>query len=304
MLILPRLTDEFEIRGEMKRCNSFSPTPPSPPESPWIGWNNGHAWDTKAGVSKLSCLGHRPPPFNLHFIMVTSAVGPKALTPSLTTKAVSSNIWGYWHWKEPLSELWDCQLWDVSAGGGSCQPNQAAELLSWGLALLRHLVHGPSTQRALPHPPPLFGHRWEWEAEHIVEISGDPSLFALFWWLETVTLAKLVFPDWHQMVLTYNVASAVWGMCVYVGGWVLCVMDMLLQSYKMGRPYVSHYGQPVLSLGGSLAYAKQQQHRISQFLSTNNSQRINRRLCSRVSTEWGFTNWAFLAFLSLVLVLV
>lgn len=26
MLILPRLTDEFEIRGEMKRCNSFSPT--------------------------------------------------------------------------------------------------------------------------------------------------------------------------------------------------------------------------------------------------------------------------------------
>lgn len=26
MLILPRLTDEFEIRGEMKRCYSFSPT--------------------------------------------------------------------------------------------------------------------------------------------------------------------------------------------------------------------------------------------------------------------------------------
>lgn len=29
MLILPRLTDEFEIRGEMKRCNSFSPTYPT-----------------------------------------------------------------------------------------------------------------------------------------------------------------------------------------------------------------------------------------------------------------------------------
>lgn len=26
MLILPRLTDDLEIRGEMKRCNSFSPT--------------------------------------------------------------------------------------------------------------------------------------------------------------------------------------------------------------------------------------------------------------------------------------
>ncbi|KAF3844640.1 hypothetical protein F7725_007803 [Dissostichus mawsoni] len=26
MLILPRLTDEPGIRGEMKRCNSFSPT--------------------------------------------------------------------------------------------------------------------------------------------------------------------------------------------------------------------------------------------------------------------------------------
>lgn len=50
--------------------------------------------------------------------------------------------------------LRDCQLWDVSAGGGSCQPNQAVELLSWGLALLRHLVHGPLTQRALPHTPP------------------------------------------------------------------------------------------------------------------------------------------------------
>lgn len=74
--------------------------------------------------------------------------------------------------KEPPSLLWDCQLWDVSAGGGSCQPNQAAELLSWGPAFLRHLVRGPST---LAPPSPLLGHRWEWEAEHIVEISGDPS---------------------------------------------------------------------------------------------------------------------------------
>lgn len=224
----------------------------------------------KLGVYKLSCLGHRPPPFNLHFIMVTSAVGPKALTPSPTTKAVSSNIWGYWHWKEPPSVLRDCQLWDVPAGGGSCQPNQAVELLSWGLPLLRHLVHGPLTWRALPHPPPhpSFGHRWEWEAEHIVEISGEPSPFALGRWLETVTRAKLVFPDRHQMVVTHDVASAVWAVCVRVcvcvGGWMLCVMDMLLKSYNMGRPSVCHYGQPVLSLWGSLAYAKQQwQHWLS-----------------------------------------
>ncbi|KAI9537503.1 hypothetical protein NQZ68_023748 [Dissostichus eleginoides] len=71
-------------------------------------------------------------------------------------------------------------LWDVSVGGGSCQPNQAAELLSWGPALQRHLVPGPLTQRpqVLPHGPPSLGHRWEWEAEHIVEISGDRPPFA------------------------------------------------------------------------------------------------------------------------------
>lgn len=135
----------------------------------------------RPGESKLSCLGHRPPSFNLHFIMVTSAVGPKGLTPSLTTKAVSCNIWGYWHSKELLSVLGDCQLWDVSAGGGSCQPNQAVELLLWGLALQHHLVPGPLTQRpqSSHKAPPLFGHRWEWEAEHIVEISGDWPPFAL-----------------------------------------------------------------------------------------------------------------------------
>lgn len=51
-----------------------------------------------------------------------------------------------------------------------------------------------------------------------------------------------------------------------VCGWVLCVMDMLLKSYNMGRPSVCHYGQPVLSLGGSLAYAKQPwQRRFSKY---------------------------------------
>lgn len=188
MLILPRLTDELEIRGEMKRCNTHSHPPPSDrpppllPESPeWVR-TIAMRGTQRPGESKLSCLGHRPPLFNLHFIMVTSAVGPKGLTPSFTTKAVSSNIWGYWHCKEPLSVLGDCQLWDVSVGGGSCQPNQAVELLSWGLALQRHLVPGPLTQRPPgppTRPPPLLGHRWEWEAEHIVEISGDRPPFGL-----------------------------------------------------------------------------------------------------------------------------
>lgn len=202
----------------------------------------------RPGESKPSCLRHRPHPFNLHFIMVTSAVGPKALTPSLATKAVSSNIWGYWHWKELLSVLGDCQLWDVSVGGGSCQPNQAVELLLWGPGLQRHLVPGPLTLGpwVLPQGPPLFGHRWEWEAEHIVEISGDPSLFTLGGWLETVTCAKLVFPDWHQMVLTHGVASAVWSVHMrvagWMGGWVLCVMDMLLKSHNMGKSSVCYYG--------------------------------------------------------------
>lgn len=160
--------------------------------------------------------------------------------------------------KEPLSLLGDCQLWDVSVGGGSCQPNQAAELLSWGLAWQRHLVPGPLTQRprVLPQGPPLFGHRWEWEAEHIVEISGDLLPFAQGRWLETLTCAKLVFPDWHQMVLTHGEASAVWSVCVCGGGW--CVMDMLLKSCNMGRSSVCHYGQPLLSLWCSLADANQQ----------------------------------------------
>lgn len=35
------------------------------------------------------------------------------------------------------------------------------------------------TEGTPTRPHPLFGHRWEWEAEHIVEISGDPSPFAL-----------------------------------------------------------------------------------------------------------------------------
>lgn len=149
--------------GAKWRDATHSHPPPTYPTSfsweLWIGLSNDHVWDTKAGVSKLSCLGHRPPPFNLHFIMVTSAVRPKALTPSLATKAVSSNIWGYWHWKEPPSVLRNCQLWDVPVGGGSCQPDQAVELLSWGLALLRHLVPGPFTENLCKDPPtqpPLY----------------------------------------------------------------------------------------------------------------------------------------------------
>lgn len=149
-----------------------------------MGSNNGHAWDTKAGGVQALVPETQTPPFNLHFIMVTSAVGPKGLTPSLATKAVSSNIWGYWHWKEPLSVLGDCQLWDVSVGGGSCQPNQAAELLSLGLGVaaspgprsLDRVTPGPSPTLL---PSPLLGHRWEWEAEHIVEIRGDRPCFAL-----------------------------------------------------------------------------------------------------------------------------
>lgn len=54
--------------------------------------NNSHAWDTKAWGVQALVPRTQTPLFNLHFIMVTSAVGPKALTPSLTTKAVSSNI--------------------------------------------------------------------------------------------------------------------------------------------------------------------------------------------------------------------
>lgn len=272
MLILPRLTDEFEIREEMKRCNSFSPTPPSFSWAPWIGLNNGHAWDTKAGGVRALVPGTQTPSIQSTFHHSNKRCrAKKPWHPLSLTKAVSSNIWGYWHWKEPLSLLWDCQLWDVSAGGGSCQPNQAAQLLSWGPAFWPS--PGPrslDTQGTPTRPRPFFGHRWEWEAEHIAEISGDPSPFALGRWLETVTRAKLVFPDRHQMVLTHDVASAVWSVCVcvcwWVAGWLLCVMDMLLKSYNMGRPSVCHYSRPVLSLGGSLAYAKQpRQHRLLSF---------------------------------------
>lgn len=77
--------------------------------------------------------------------------------------------------------LGDCQLWDVPVGGGSCQPGPAVGLLSWGLALWRHLVPGPLTLGpwVLPQGPPLFGHRWEWEAEHIAGISEDLPPIAL-----------------------------------------------------------------------------------------------------------------------------
>lgn len=102
MLILPRLTDDLEIRGEMKRCNSFSPTSHFPHllllfviRPQWVRTIDMRGTQRQGGgggESKPSCLQHRPHPFNLHFIMVTSAVGPKALTPSLATKAVSSNI--------------------------------------------------------------------------------------------------------------------------------------------------------------------------------------------------------------------
>lgn len=77
---------------------------------------------------------------------------------------------------------------------------------------------------------------------------GIHFFFALGRWLETVTCAKLVFPDWHQMVWTHGVASAVWSVhvCVLlsgrVGGWVLCVMDMLLKSCNMGNSSVCYYG--------------------------------------------------------------
>lgn len=43
----------------------------------------------------------------------------------------------------------------------------------------------------LPQTPLLYwGHRWEWEAEHIEEISGDRPPFARGRQLETLTCAK------------------------------------------------------------------------------------------------------------------
>lgn len=62
MLILPRMTDELEIRAEMKRCNSFSPThTPSSSSEPWIGLDNGHAWDTKTGGVQALVPGTQTP---------------------------------------------------------------------------------------------------------------------------------------------------------------------------------------------------------------------------------------------------
>lgn len=135
----------------------------------------------RPGESRLSCLGHRPPPLNLHFIMVTSIVRPFGLTPSLTTKAVSCNIWDYWHSKELLSVLGDCQLWDVSAGGRQlpAKPSGGASVVGTGVAASPGPWSPDTETPVLPRGPPLFGHRWEWEAEHIVEISGDWPPFAL-----------------------------------------------------------------------------------------------------------------------------
>lgn len=127
MLILPQLTDELEIRGEMKRCNSFSPTSLFVPLLRAL--NGLEQWPCvghKGRGSSRPCLGHRPPPFNLHFIMVTSAVGPKGLTPLLTTKAVSSNIWGYWHCKEPLSVVGI-----VSCGTSQWGEAAASQTMQW-----------------------------------------------------------------------------------------------------------------------------------------------------------------------------
>ena len=42
----------------------------------------------------------------------------------------------------------------------------------------------------------------------------------------TLTCAKLVFPDRHQMVLTHGTASAVWSVSVWVG-----VMSVLCNGY-------------------------------------------------------------------------
>lgn len=174
MLILPWLTDEVEIRGEIKRCNSSVPLQPPSPWELWIELDNSHARDTKTGGGQALVPGTQAPSIQSTFHHGNKRCWAKRPDTSPATKAVSSNLWGYWHCKEPLSVLWDCQLWDVPVGGGSCQPSPGRGLLWWGQALRHHLVPGPLTLGSwvLPLGPPLFGHRWEWEAEHIVGISG------------------------------------------------------------------------------------------------------------------------------------
>ncbi|KAI4804038.1 hypothetical protein KUCAC02_025683 [Chaenocephalus aceratus] len=106
------------------------------------------------------------------------AGGVRALVPETQTPSIQSTF--HHGNKRCRAKRPDTLSRHKGVGGGSCQPNQAAELLSWGPALQRHLVPGPLTQRprVLPHGPPSLGHRWEWEAEHIVEISGDRPPFA------------------------------------------------------------------------------------------------------------------------------
>lgn len=111
----------------------------------------------RLGVCKLSCLGHRPPPFNLHFIIVTSAVGPKSPDTLSRSQRLLALIY------EAIdTERSPCQYSGIVSCGTSQRGEAAASQtkpcsFSRGDQRFRcHLVHGPSTPRALPHGPTLY----------------------------------------------------------------------------------------------------------------------------------------------------
>ncbi|KAJ7989017.1 hypothetical protein DPEC_G00315180 [Dallia pectoralis] len=167
-----RLMDKVEIRGEIKRCNSLHPPAPDlllHEGSEW-GWTIAVPGTQRPGQAKLSCLGHRPPPFNLHFIMVTSAAGPKGLTPRLPQRRLAV-IYGAIDTVKS-----SCHYSGTVSCGTSQWGKAAASPAQRGLLCVGTSAPaspGPLTlvPLVLPLGPSVFGHRWKREAEHIVGIS-------------------------------------------------------------------------------------------------------------------------------------
>lgn len=83
--------------------------------------------------------------------------------------------------RAPVS-TWGLSAVGCLSGGRQlpAKPSDRASVVGAGVAAspgswsLDTETPGPPTR-----PPLLLGHRWEWEAEHIVEISGDRPPFAL-----------------------------------------------------------------------------------------------------------------------------